>query len=414
MHWVVDDPATLRTMSACPHTALDSSGQHLIGRFSRSNVLAYWHDAHRFARGRQISSTVHALSDRPDRYVYPIGTAMMPSYWAGYAGNAWGFADLFALIPSAVISDLKLGRALLIIDSLNEGFHDPQIYQYLHQRCDTLGISPCSVAYVTSNLSEAAAYARWSAQLTDRLLVLDLCHWQYQYRLVSEHTGGLTWAQHLAAKSASTKLYSCLNRLSRQHREYLVLRLLQDGLLQQGLVSHGRLHWDDWADVGISEQTLHTAQRLLPLTVDIASDSTEHTALAFHAQPHLDSWISLITETQAMDEPDTCYISEKTFKPINALQPFMILGHAGTLRHLETLGYETFESALAQPYDHLDFFGRVDAILANLWHLRAMRDRQGWLEQLRPALERNRQVLLAHDFFDSTAADSILAWYQGD
>jgi hypothetical protein len=92
----------------------------------------------------------------------------------------------------------------------------------------------------------------------------------------------------------------------------------------------------------------------------------------------------------------------------------MVLGHATTLERLNSLGYETFESAFGVPYDHLNFFARVDAIISNLYTLRSIRDRWGWLEQLQPALLHNRRVLLAHDFFDSAAAGRILRLYQGE
>ena len=419
MHWVLDDPTQLRSMVACPHTAPDSSGQHLLGRFSRSNVLAYWHDSARYARGRRIQSQLHGLDDRPSRYAYPIGTAMMPSYWAGYEGNAWGFANIFDLVPRAVLSDAAADRAVIIIDSLNEGFHDADLYGFLHQSCEQRSIPASAVVYVTSNLREESAYAAWadSNRVADRVQVIAACHWQYQYRLVAEHEPAMTWQQHRSAKhraSGSTKLYNCLNRLPRSHREYLLLRLVQSGLHTQGLISHGALSDQDWSSYGIDTSTVDQTRKLLPLVADRGLAAGAHTALAFHPTVHLDSWVSIVTETHAVDEADICYISEKTFKPINALQPFMVLGHATTLERLNSWGYETFESAFGVPYDHLNFFARVDAIISNLYTLRAIRDRWGWLEQLQPALLHNRRVLLAHDFFDSDAAGRILRLYQGE
>ncbi len=50
---------------------------------------------------------------------------------------------------------------------------------------------------------------------------------------------------------------------------------------------------------------------------------------------------------------DQLEINEKVFKPISAMQPFIILGQAGTLHALKQLGYKTLDKRIDESYDSM-------------------------------------------------------------
>jgi hypothetical protein len=61
-----------------------------------------------------------------------------------------------------------------------------------------------------------------------------------------------------------------------------------------------------------------------------------------------DTYINLVTET--FFGPNV-FLSEKIFKPISNLQPFIVLGDYGTLAELKRLGFKTFEPFIDESYD---------------------------------------------------------------
>lgn len=70
--------------------------------------------------------------------------------------------------------------------------------------------------------------------------------------------------------------------------------------------------------------------------------------------------INVVTET-VCKYPDF-YISEKTFKPISTMRPFLVISSRHSLSELKTLGFKTFDRWWDESYDQLE--DPVDRILA--------------------------------------------------
>lgn len=66
-------------------------------------------------------------------------------------------------------------------------------------------------------------------------------------------------------------------------------------------------------------------------------------------KPYLDSYISIVTETNFYEEG--LYLSEKTWKPIGHLQPFIQVNKPGALQELKNLGFKTFSPFINEDYD---------------------------------------------------------------
>lgn len=87
-----------------------------------------------------------------------------------------------------------------------------------------------------------------------------------------------------------------------------------------------------------------------------------------YPQSYLDSSFSLVTET-CFDERNTrlTFVTEKTFKPISTLHPFLIVGSYKTLDYLKGLGYHTFPELFDESYDNMPKYkDRMNIILKNL------------------------------------------------
>jgi len=413
INWVFDDPSRFRTMLSCPDTVIGDDDLMVSGRFPPSNIFWYWRSAARWAGGSEVGCGVHGIADRPDRYAYAIGTWVNCDHWSGHDGNRWGYRNMFELVPPEVMEDARSGRALIIIDMLNEGFQDDLLYSFLHGSCDRYGIPPSSLLYLSGNLLERDQYLRWAAEnhVDPSVNMVSFCHWHYEAQRLS---CDVEWEDHERIKRGngrSIRTFNCLNRVQRAHREYLFLRLLDADMLRHGLVSHGELlGHDDWNHFGIGDGIVERARACLPMVVD-DGDFSLNKAMQINPDIYLRSWISVVTETHALDDPRNLFLSEKICKPMLALQPFMVLGHPGTLERLRGMGYRTFPGLIDESYDHRDLIARTDMVINNLRMLTVVRDKWAWLETCRDACLHNRRVLLSRDFFDSRECRDIMRIY---
>jgi hypothetical protein len=85
-------------------------------------------------------------------------------------------------------------------------------------------------------------------------------------------------------------------------------------------------------------------------------------------EPYLDSYIHITSETNFFEIGG--YFSEKTWKPIGHLQPFIFMGPACGLKELKKLGFKTFSPYICEDYDNeLDPERRFNMIISEIERL---------------------------------------------
>ena len=414
VHWVFDDADSLLTMTACPHTVYGDQTQLIAGRFPMANLFHYFKNNwwNREDHAWQHSS----VADRPHRYAYNIGTWNDASYWTGWPGNDHGFDNFMRYVPQPVLYDAQQGRALLVIDNLNEGFYDPRLYEFLHQCCAEFDIPAKTLCFMTNNQLDPRGYAAWcdTRGVADRITVIGMPHLMYMQQLNLRNSVPLTWADHSAAKARSRSIanYNCLNRISRNHRELLVMNLIDRDLHTQGMVSHNALAYHGWTEHGVPQAVIDRAHAVLPLIVDDA-DFGHNKAMHINTDIYLRSWCSVITETHAFDQAHNLFVSEKLWKPMFACQPFMVWGQQGTLSLLRAWGYETFGMLWDEHYDDLPDLERMHVLLDNIQSLLRVRHKPSWLRQAREVCEHNQAHFMRQDWFNSVYYRQFMAAYQG-
>jgi hypothetical protein len=68
---------------------------------------------------------------------------------------------------------------------------------------------------------------------------------------------------------------------------------------------------------------------------------------------HLNSYINIVPMSYFYLRHDQLEINEKVYRPICTMQPFIVLGQAGTLSVLKKLGYKTFDKWIDESYDSM-------------------------------------------------------------
>lgn len=414
VHWVFDDPKRFRTMTACPHTTHGPRWELSSGRFPVANMFHYWRlnwwsrDNHNWCHS--------SVENRPEHYAYNIGTWNDASYWTGWPDNTYGYEPFVKFVPPEVLADAKNSKALLVVDNLNEGFYDTKLYEYFHKICAEYHIPTKSILFLTGNELDVDGYKQWCDinKINDRISIIGFPHLMYMQQLNLRRSKSVEWNDHKIAKANqhSVKLFNCLNRVSRHHREVMVMRLIEHDLHLHSMISHNTLVYDNWTAHGVPQEVVDKANNTLPLIIDDA-DFNNNKAMQINRNIYLKSWASVITETHAFDEPYNLFISEKMWKPIWALQPFMVLGHQGTLAKLKSWGFETFDTVFDETYDTAPFADRVAIILKNLQHFSFVRDKISWLEQTKEICIHNQQWFLSRNWFKTSAYTEFMNVYNG-
>ena len=115
---------------------------------------------------------------------------------------------------------------------------------------------------------------------------------------------------------------------------------------------------------------------------------------------YLDSYFNFVMETfivpsSATNQQYEMDISEKIFKPISRMQPFVVYGQAGTLEFLKSMGYKTFSPWLDESYDNIQNKDQRYEKIFNLFKkINAMpkTELNDMLSEMLPTLEHNQTV----------------------
>ena len=89
----------------------------------------------------------------------------------------------------------------------------------------------------------------------------------------------------------------------------------------------------------------------LPYKCDSLTDNEHNNHKLINREFYDNSYWNIVVETHF--NQNTIFLTEKTFKPILNLQPFIIVGNTHSLKLLRHLGYKTFENVLQEKYDNI-------------------------------------------------------------
>jgi len=314
-------------------------------------------------------------------------------------------------IPLSVIEAAKKGKILIVIDNQSEGL--PLIrktvngFFEMHEAMKNLKLPKYSVVLIDNNAWFTAEYSQW-------------CIENEQFPLFA-HTYFLTGFFYFnsrvpkqplvldAINSSDSKDYNSLNRTVRPQRTDHLYYLITKNLLKNGLISGNytnnpdnlevekslilNIHHLSYADVLIKN---------LPLIADkdFTVENPDHdNETIFNHSIYKNSLLSFVTET-AFHQPGM-FITEKTFKPIVAGHPFIILGQYNILKELRTMGYRTDFSGIDQSYDDIvDPVERFHAAHQSLikWVNTSRKEKEMHIRQSLKIIKHNQMNYRQHDY----------------
>lgn len=202
-----------------------------------------------------------------------------------------------------------------------------------------------------------------------------------------------------------TKKFLCFNRfMDRCHRTGIAYLALKYNLLDQGYFSFLYNNKNDYKDMleklDLPIDYAEKIKSLVPYQIDTQHLSNEElptffTVTNFRKDLYLNSYIHIVTETQ-FEQDASPFMSEKTWRPILNLQPFVYLGNPLALNTLRTMGFKTFSPFINEDYDlELDpkkRFNLIEQELARLGNMPIDEIHQ-WYMSIRDVLTYNQNLL---------------------
>lgn len=374
-------------MSDASKLSLIRTGSKIEARFFPSTLLA---DV-----GAEQVRVVSVDDGGP--FIYPV--VFGPSGAGGHEDRSFTYLND---IPPDILAALRSGRGVLVIDHSNEGTEaKPKVLEAMHRRFAYLGMDPRRVLLLTQNVLFERDYHAWLAMQGETApdpFEVGLYHCflrqmaTYAAReMIPSGQFEMRREAHIRmvhSAEARPKHYLTLNFTPRGHRLATMLYIMHHGLEAKGHISFP----------GLANRKMNIAGRtedLLEKTPfpDLDLLRTHLPALEAHPPRQLDtdpfvrispvinvgewwyyseSWFSLVTESGVQARGHERF-TEKPFKAILGLHPFLILGLPRTLQNLRSYGFKTFAPHIDETYDTIeDDEARMVAVLGEFSRLVAM------------------------------------------
>jgi hypothetical protein len=290
-------------------------------------------------------SWMHADGSEPYFYpvccTHPMNDAVLNNRYTGYA---------FFNIPTKVITDCCNNDARVLLYETWEG--DPW-WHYMEMITDICrnnkGLKPCHFIVVSGNVAMPADAPFAHVDLM----------W---FQTMEQPNVDFAHIKHLIeTKTIRPNHFLLMNRRPAPHRLAIIHHLWE--YRSQGAMSFSV--WDDIMDdvfvrthdlYKLDNDTLTTIKNSLPLRLDDGIDPATNPVMDESIQKFLDSHLQVIPETfyGCKQSEEQIFFSEKTFKPVQFLQPFVLLNYVNSLAALKEAGYETFSRWINEDYDVIE------------------------------------------------------------
>lgn len=281
-------------------------------------------------------------------------------------------------ITNEVLHRIRNKTAYFLVTLLYEGYMDDEFLNHLSDYFTSKGLPLTQIIYMTNCYNGQEVYEDYckrNHKLPEMQMEyfpvfrIDKC----DVRLAINESVKSTYQP-----GPRKKTFLCFNRRYNDHRLMLYLATVQRGLIDQCYYSMNKTQPESdrsfvenckylisrFPDMGLDSTDVLAADKLLPLILDNPNFSNYPMETSVDPVKHLydNSLVNIVTETYFFS--NIIHITEKTYKPIAFMQPFILLGAARSLQHVKNMGFKTFDEFWDETYDlELDNKQRFNKIM---------------------------------------------------
>ena len=342
---------------------------------------------------------------------------------------------------------LNAKNAYLIFDYSSEGDIKPELFNNIHIACEVHNINPSKVIIITSASNTTQLYNDYYVKTHNPTSLLKTTCYTWAVFAKSKETdellngksemhfngctnmNSITQNKEFLSLKNREKKALMLNRRLRPHRLIILSLLQNDKLLDDTLSSFDMDEMLYTADAGLDlvsgggydnvpyildqnyknkmSTGFHNLTKIKKRVVDY-DDLESIWGFAFETKDIYEkTYFSIVPET-LFYEMGT-YLSEKAFKPIAHLHPFVMMGRPGILKTLKRIGFKTFSDFWDESYDsELNFPKRCDMIIHEVKQLcnKSQSELIQMLKDMEEILIHNKKLL--HSFWTSNRTEKLL------
>jgi hypothetical protein len=272
-------------------------------------------------------------------------------------------------MSAEALNDARSGKAVVLLDYLQENYVAKHQFDSLHKVLDYSGIPKENVIFALNSFNPKEVYDRWYKPEEQKMEVWGvpyvMSNTSYTYNIASNvfQSGCMNVADLKQTYFTQRKNYFVFKiRRARTHRLAMLYKLQTNDLLQNA--DWSLLEPQPYDETFISNiaanygflvnmDKIKTIYQNLPKKLESESDSKYENVSAWtdkHFEPYQQSYFYLCTETYTDEGFES--LTEKVFKPIANFQPFLFLAYPGALKLLRKLGFKTFHPFINEEYDN--------------------------------------------------------------
>lgn len=338
--------------------------------------------------------------------------------------SEWNFIDF---ISDHALNEIKHTPSFYLhINFSTEGVFEEHLIVYLYELLKKYEIPANKVIFTISsvdiekihdkiclenNISERINVIYWGWSLRMKSLEMKQLYYGIEHKFWEhvENISTIVKEDDVNLEKIRPHKFLFLNRRLRPQRVVL-LSLLGTDFINKNLVSYDMKMFERENDLSFFSHHLKTShlalnsfkefQNLIKLerkTIDYDDLESVWGFNFENKEPYLDSYIHILSETNFYETG--LYLSEKTWKPIGHLQPFIMVNKPGALKELHNLGFKTFSPFINEEYDNIENDSeRMEFIYSEIMRLDSLpiEDIHNWYKSIWDILIYNRNLLFEY------------------
>ena len=385
-------------------------------KFDHSELINYFN--------RNFPQNIISLNQIKDDdfiYIYPLeikDTLSALNRENGFELNdkqyKWYLKDI---LDKELIEHLKSGKVKILVSLMHDPLYDDYNISQFEIQMNELGIDGSNIIILGgSNFSEY-----YEKHLNSKVKIYNghLFIKGYADMMKTFPTiGNLGYVCELAAESDldENKIrpykFLCNNKtMTKVHRASMAYFSIKYNLLEEGKFSFIQKIDLETLTSQISKiidnpnkEYIKEIESILPYELDThhlsTNEKTNFGATNNMKDWYTDTYINLVTETFF---GRNVFLSEKIFKPLSNLQPFIVLGDYGTLAELKRLGFKTFEPFIDESYDlEIDPKERIKKIEIEIEKLKnkSIEEIHNWYYSIKDVLLYNQKHMYSFETYE--------------
>ena len=340
------------------------------------------------------------ISDLKDDscFILPICCGGLDKYLDILDDGGSGGKTFLHFLDERVRNLIRDNNGYILINYLHEGHIRQENYKELHNELLNYNIPANKVIFVSSNVNCKQQYETFCDNMPlltkSKIHIIEANHMLessvdiYNYVLDNNYNNDLDkvlpYKQSFVNKqdlddmrdTIREKYFLCYNRVIREYRLALIAMIYKMGLQDKGIISLGAKEvdtafggvWPDYISSFIEDKkqnemvssALKKIKPLYPIDADSDIDANWIYKDGEKWGGPVGQWSNFSHQykriyfnivTESCYNEDCIYMSEKIFKPISNLVPFIIVSTPFFLKKLREIGYKTFHPWINESYD---------------------------------------------------------------